>query len=155
MDLDNSQSNEAEPEADPSKAKETALELLKQLITLASGVLALSAAFIEKFATGNPLLLTILGLSWLCLLGAIFAGLQAMSAMVKRLTHPHFSWSEEKLRGFARVSKYCFVVGIGLFAVFAYSAFVLTVTKQLGGERQQSASSGSGRTLHSAPVTKP
>ena len=46
------------------KADEAALELMKQLITLASGVLALSAAFVDKLPKAPQYLLSLLFLSW-------------------------------------------------------------------------------------------
>jgi hypothetical protein len=104
-------------------ASEAALELMKQLITLSSGVLALSATFIDKIGTASMYLLIVLGTSWIVLLGSLFFGLQTISSIVKsRLTKDN-EWSKGYGRTSARLSKYAFVVGIALFAVFAFLSF--------------------------------
>jgi hypothetical protein len=108
------------PPPDTKKAGETALELLKQLIALSSGVLALSATFIDKLRPSHWALLTLLAGSWIALIIAVAAGIQAMSATVKAFHRPEFSFTEEKLRRYARTSKYSFLAGITLFALFAF-----------------------------------
>lgn len=95
----------------------TALELLRQIITLASGVLALSAAFIEKFSQKDVVMLGILALAWISLIVSVFSGLQAMSAMVKSVTRPEFYWSKDRLRRYAKASKLAFIAGLAFFAV--------------------------------------
>jgi len=100
-------------------AHETALELLKQLITLASGVLALSATFLEKLATLLVPLIVVLGLAWLALVVSVFFGLEAISAIVKSRLDSAHRWSEGYGKTSARISKYAFVLGILLFASFA------------------------------------
>ena len=103
----------------PSDAHKIALELLKQLITLSSGVLALSATFVEKFAAVTPWVISVLVLSWVCLIASILLGLEAISAIVKARLSPDFDWSEGRGKWTAAASKYSFVAGIALFAVFA------------------------------------
>jgi len=120
-----SQPDPQEGEVDKKTATTAALELLKQLITLSSGVLVLSATFVQKLNTTNQWLLLLLGVSWLLLVASVFCGLQSMSAMVKGLTHPEFHWSQAQLRGYARASKYCFIGGIGLFVTFAFLLLLL------------------------------
>ena len=103
-----------------------ALELMKQIITLAAGVVALSATFLEKIKTGS-ISLVVLGLSWVALVISIFFGLQTISAIVKsRLNPEEHEWSKGRGQAYARISKYAFVVGISLFAIFAFLLFVLT-----------------------------
>jgi len=104
----------------PSDAHEVALELLKQLIALASGVLALSATFIEKLSPATKTGLVVLGAAWLALLVSVFGGLQGMSAVVKSRLDPDHDWSTGKGQFYARLAKYGFLLGILLFALFAF-----------------------------------
>jgi len=114
--------NDVPEPPDHASARATALELLKQFVALSSGVLALSAAFVEKFWSDDVLLQTLLGVSWLLLIGSVVCGLQAISSMVQTLRLPDFSWSEDATRRFAAVSKWTFVAGLSLFATFAFLA---------------------------------
>jgi len=122
--------------SDPKLADATALDLIKQLITLSSGVLALSATFIEKFTTSRMYLMLLLAVAWLLLMVSIYAGLQAMSALVQASLHPEFTWVREHLVRYARISKYCFALGISCFALFAYTSFLVTIDdREHKGER--------------------
>lgn len=101
-------------------AAETALELMKQLITLSSGVLALSATFIGQFSSSSVVLWGLLVLAWLSLIAAVIAGLDSISAIVKSHLKPdEENWSEGRGRRSASISKYSFVIGLVLFATFA------------------------------------
>jgi hypothetical protein len=103
----------------PKDAHQIALELLKQIITLAAGVLALSATFIEKFGSASIWLLIVLALAWVSLIVSVLMGLEAISAIVKSRLSSDYDWSEGTGRSLASASKYAFVVGIALFAGFA------------------------------------
>jgi hypothetical protein len=107
----------------PSDAHQVALELMKQLITLASGVIAISATFIEKFPT-RWVLLPLLAMSWAALLSCVFFSLQTISAVVKSRLDGDVEWSKGWGQRYARSSKYAFLVGIFLFASFAFISFV-------------------------------
>lgn len=109
-------------------SSDTALELLKQLIGLASGVLALGATFLEKFWTSSVALQVTLAAAWLLLMLSVVAGLQAISSLVQVLRKPDFTWSADAVRKWAKTSKWAFVTGLLLFAVFAFSA-ALTSTR--------------------------
>lgn len=115
---------------DLPSARSTALELLKQFVALSSGVLALSAAFVEKFWSDKVCLQALLGLSWFLLIVSVICGLQAISSMVQSFRRPEFSWSENATRRFAAGSKWTFVAGLSLFAAFAFFA-ALTAPVQL------------------------
>ena len=109
------------PDLEPSsKADDAALDLIKQLITLASGVLALSATFIEKIGPLSWQLLTLLGLSWLSLIISVIGGIQTMSVIVKSRPDGNDTWSAGTGKIYGRVSKFGFVLGIALFVVFAF-----------------------------------
>ena len=71
-------------ESDPTmpQAQKSASDLVKLLISLASGVLALSATFIEKLSAGASWVVILLYLSWLALLVSIFFGVRTLSKLV-------------------------------------------------------------------------
>jgi hypothetical protein len=114
---------EIEPYED---AHQIALEFLKQLITLSSGVLALSAAFIENFFPASLLQSIFLFTSWVCLALSIYFGLQAISEIVQSRLMPGLNWANGPGRRYAAASKNFFVVGIILFAVFAFISFLFS-----------------------------
>jgi hypothetical protein len=109
----------------PDDAHEVALELVKQLITLASGVIALSATFIEKIKPLRQLLFVVLAASWVALLVSVLFGLETISAIVKSRLESNSSWSQGYGRKAAKISKYAFVGGIFLFALFAFLSLLL------------------------------
>jgi hypothetical protein len=113
------------PAGEQSDAHQIALELMKQLITLASGVVVLSATFLEKLGPG-PVRRILLGLSWLALVTCIFCALQTISVIVKSRLNPEHQWSKGAGQAYAHVSKYAFVIGIFLFAMFAFISFIST-----------------------------
>jgi hypothetical protein len=109
-------------------AHQIALEFLKQLITLSSGVLALSAAFIENFLPASLLQSIFLFTSWVCLALSIYFGLQAISEIVQSRLMPGLNWASGPGRRYAAASKNFFIVGIILFAVFAFISFLFSST---------------------------
>ena len=115
------------PESIDSKndAHQIALELIKQLITLSSGVLALSATFIDKFKSDSPWILIILILSWFSLIISILAGIQTISIIVQSRLLNIIDWSKDVGQRYASISKYSFVLGVVLFAAFALISFIL------------------------------
>ena len=105
-----------------SRADKAALELLKQLITLSSGVLALSATFITRLNGINDITLILLACSWVLLLISVFFSIQSISCIVpSRLSNNHKIWSEGYGRVSGMISKYCFFAGI---LIFVFSAFL-------------------------------
>jgi hypothetical protein len=101
------------------RADVAAIDLIKQLITLAAGVLALSATFLEKIAPFPTFLLLILAASWLSLIFSILGGLQTLSVIVKSRLNSDDSWSKGTGKRCAQISKFAFITGITLFALFA------------------------------------
>ena len=100
------------------EADEAALELMKQLIALGSGVLALSATFLEKLTATPIALIAILALSWLALVLSVFFGLETISAIVQSRLDSNDEWSRGYGYRSAITCKWGFVCGIALFAVF-------------------------------------
>lgn len=107
-------------------AHEVALELMKQLITLSSGVLALSATFVENFTTDSIAMLIVLLLAWLSLVVSVYSGLETISAIVKSRLLTDHDWSEGVGRRNATISKYAFISGLTFFAVFAFITLVVS-----------------------------
>ena len=112
-----------------NSASDAALDLLKQLITLASGVLALSATFLGKFGSFNALSIGALSLSWFTLMICVGAGLQAISAIVKSRMDDTDAWGSGYAKKAGQISKWCFGIGIFLFVIFA-SLSLSTVTER-------------------------
>jgi hypothetical protein len=108
-------------ETKPDDAHAVAVDLMKQLITLASGVLALSATFLEKFKPLSTLQMVAVALSWLLLLLSAFFGLETISAVVKSRLESDVNWSRGYGLRCAKATKYLFVSGIACFAFFALS----------------------------------
>lgn len=108
----------SEADRTPTSA-EAALELMKQLITLSAGVLALSATFIGDFPVRDRWLLAFLGAAWLLLAVAVLFGLETISAIVASRLDPEQDWSTGYGKAAARISKYSFVAGLTVFALFA------------------------------------
>ncbi len=106
-------------------AAQTALELVKQLITLASGVLVLSATFIQQFAIDHLWQILLLVVSWLLLVAAVLAGLETIDTIVFSQLNDDNDWAFGRGRRMASASKMCFVAGIFTFAAFAFLTLIL------------------------------
>lgn len=111
---------ESEDEDSDGRADSAAMSLVKQMITLSAGVLALSATFLEKVSSLPTLLSLILASAWLALILSVFGGIQTLSIIVKSRLNRDEGWSKSSGRKFAQLSKYGFLAGIGLFALFAF-----------------------------------
>jgi hypothetical protein len=128
-------------------ASDAALELIKHLITLSSGVLALSATFVTKISgSGSRWTLWLLGAAWFALTASVVAGLQAISAIVKSRLDDNERWSTGYGKGTAAVSKYAFVAGLALVAAFAFATLDAEFSKKKNertplGPREQVRSS--------------
>ena len=108
---------------DPTSAAEAALELLKQLITLSSGALAVSATFANQFSVPLPWA-ALLPVAWLSLIVSTIAALKSISAIVKSRLRPEHDWSTGIGKTYASWSQWSFVVGIGLIgAIGSLSLF--------------------------------
>jgi|SRR5260370_22967472 len=103
-----------------AKADEAALELMKQLITLSAGVLALSATFIDKLPRGPSYTLGALLVSWAALVVSIYCGLKTISVIVKSRLASNDEWSKNEGRRYAIWCQNCFLAGITIFAFFAF-----------------------------------
>ncbi|MCL4518980.1 MAG: hypothetical protein M1587_07265, partial [Thaumarchaeota archaeon] len=120
------------PKGEDSKADAAALELMKQLIALASGVLALSAAFADKLPKVPIYVLFLLLASWIALVVSISFGLKTISAIVKSRLNFDTEWSRGAGRTFGKLCRYGFLTGLILFASFAFVSLIFPSSK--GGE---------------------
>jgi hypothetical protein len=105
-----------------AEAGPIALELMKQLITLSSGVLALSAAFLDKFRVSHSWEYLPLIISWVLLIASLITALNVISAMVQSRLKPEREWHTGRAKLFGRISKIAFVLGISSFGLFALLA---------------------------------
>ncbi len=119
MDLADSQSSEGEESKHSSGASDAAIELMKLLITLSAGVLALSGTFILQFRAHPWWPFILLAVSWIALVIAIVSALTSISAIVKSRLHGDDLWSTGKRKRAAQTSKVGFIVGIACFGIFA------------------------------------
>lgn len=104
---------------------------MKQLITLASGVLVLSATFIARLGDIRLLLLIPLAISWLALLASVFFGLQAIGSIVEGRMNPgDEDDSIEEVAKRARIAKYGFLIGIAMFAAFAFGSLIYPAKRE-------------------------
>jgi hypothetical protein len=99
-------------------AAQVALEYIKQIITLASGILALSGTFIEKLVKTVSYHAALLPLAWILLLTSVYFGLATISTIVKSKLKDDQNWAEGRGKQYATICKLTFVGGIGVFLVF-------------------------------------
>jgi hypothetical protein len=121
MAVDNDGLHEDPLDPRPSEAADAALELFKQLIALASGLIAVGAAFAEKLLTAEWIDF-LLATSWSLLAISILAALHSMAAIVKSRLRPEFSWERGIGQRMAWVSRFTFVAGVVCFGAFAFVA---------------------------------
>src|SRR5438477_9497274 len=96
-------------------AAQVALEYIKQIITLASGILALSGTFIEKLVKTVSYHAALLPLAWILLLTSVYFGLATISTIVKSKLKNDQEWAEGRGKQYATICKLTFVGGIGVF----------------------------------------
>jgi hypothetical protein len=101
-------------------ADAAALDLMKQLITLASGVLALSATFIAKLGSLPAGELFWLVVAWAALVVSVISGIETISAIVKSRLDGDEEWSKGHGKKCGTISKWTFIGGVALFALFAF-----------------------------------
>lgn len=112
------------------QARAIALDLLKQLITLSSGILALSATFVPNIGKLGWVSLCLLVAAWSAMLVSLAFGIQSISAMVQSAIEQDAKWTTGTARTLGQVCKWAFVFGLVLFSTFAL-AVMLTGTLTL------------------------
>lgn len=116
----NAKNTPAHPASPGNDAHQIALDFAKQIITLSSGVLALTGTFLGELSDVSLFELVVLGLSWATLILSVFTGIQTISAIVLSRIDPDFDWTTGPAQRYATISKYSFFIGIILFALFAF-----------------------------------
>lgn len=111
------------PNAEPQLAADAALELLKQLITLSSGALALSATFADAFRS-SPLAPFLLPACWVALITSVVTALQGISAIVKSRLKPEHDWSQGYGKRMASISRHSFWIGLALLAALGFAVLI-------------------------------
>jgi hypothetical protein len=96
-----------------------ALEWLKQIITLSSGIIIFSGTLVGTIVDKPNWSFYILGLSWLLFLPAIIFSLETISTIISSRIHDDTSWTQGAGRRMGAITKICFVGGIILFVIFA------------------------------------
>lgn len=100
-------------------ASEAALEFLKHLLTLASGVLVLSGTFVTKVDSISSLALCFLFASWASQIVCLFCALNAISAIIMSRVKNSNDWQDGAAKTLSSIGKWAFFTGLILFAVFA------------------------------------
>jgi len=110
-------------------AHEVALEWLKQIITLSSGIIVLSATFISTIFNQINWSFWLLVSSWLSFLVSIIFALETISVITQSRIEGNQEWSKGHGRIYAKIAKWLFMAGIFLFIIFALFNFLMTTTE--------------------------
>lgn len=114
---------------DADGAAQVALEYIKQIITLASGILALSGTFIEKLVKDISYPTILLLASWLLLLVSVYYGLATISTIVKSKLKNDQEWATGYGKRCATICKMTFIAGIAVFLIFVSWSLILQADK--------------------------
>jgi hypothetical protein len=99
-----------------------ALELLKQIITLSSGIIVLSATFIKDIFS-NPFYVFIpLFLSWIVFSIAIIYALNCIDGITQSRIENDDRWKKGATKNEAGYAKTFFIIGIIVFMIFALTS---------------------------------
>jgi len=107
-------------------AHQLALEWIKQIITLSSGIIVLSATFITSIFKQLNWSIWILIISWVSLLLSIVYGLNTISVMIQSRIDQDDEWHSGCGRAYAKAAKLFFIAGIFLFGIFALINFLIS-----------------------------
>jgi len=105
-------------------AHKIALEWIKQIITLSSGIIVLSATFIKTIFKQMNWTVFLLIISWILLLLSIILGLKTISQIVRSRMNQNDDWYYDNE---GKVTRCLFVAGIFVFVIFALINFLITI----------------------------
>jgi hypothetical protein len=119
-------------EGDPkTKANDYAYETLKQLLTLASAILAVTITFL-KDALGDEresaICTLLVPIAWGCLIASIWTAWIAMADATRSIgtgASGGYAFGSGRPRQLARIAQWSFLMGIASLGVFALSNFRL------------------------------
>lgn len=114
--------------ATPQQAQDSARDLAKLLISLASGVVALSATFAEKLSGGLGLSVSLLYLAWIALVAAVVFGVAALSRLTDAQQKGAPEWWSTTLPPMRR-SWRAFQAGVGLLMLYGIVASAAKATQ--------------------------
>jgi hypothetical protein len=105
------------------KAFDFALSTTKQVVSLSTGVLALTITFLNDIVSGvGETALFLLTLSWLLFLISVVAGVLTMMSLTGNLSksekNDQLSIYEGSIKTFSRVQMTAFLLGISLAVIF-------------------------------------
>jgi hypothetical protein len=107
------------------KAFEFAQETTKQLLTLATGILALTITFLHDLAANAPTWsVYVLALGWLASLVSVVAGVLTLMTLTGNIVNPAFDVYEPNTRSMAKIQFLAFVAGTALTIVFGVAAAI-------------------------------
>jgi hypothetical protein len=104
------------------RAQTSTQDFIKLIISLASGVIALSATFVPKFAEHSSITIGVLFVSWLLFAASIFFGIRTLTILTRCIMNGTELWWNQ-IVGTARLCWWCFLIGIGGLIIFAGMAF--------------------------------
>lgn len=106
------------------KAFTFAQDLIKQVISLSSGIIALTITFFKDFV-GNSAphhAKMLLAVSWLFYIGSVFFGIWALMALTGSLGDGKTSIKDTNMRLPAKIHFGCFIVGLGITVAAGWQA---------------------------------
>ncbi|MFC2141247.1 hypothetical protein ACFLQP_03010, partial [Acidobacteriota bacterium] len=108
-------------------AHNIALEWIKQIITLSTGIIVLSATFITTIFNKLNWSIGLLIISWILLLLAIIFGLETISVITNSRIHQDMLWTKGSGKKKIKATKWLFINGISFFIVFALINFYIQI----------------------------
>jgi hypothetical protein len=99
-------------------AQESTRDLIKLLISLASGVIALSAALVEKVSVGVGYSVSILYISWIGLTISIYYGIKSLSMLVHAQQTGATNWYDITLPPMQKCWR-IFLFGVAMLIFYA------------------------------------
>jgi hypothetical protein len=113
----------SELEKSEEKSFDFAQDLVKQIITLSTGVIALSITFSKDFATTAPRgARTLLAVSWIGYIAAIALGIWTLMAMTGSLHDGKKSINDSNIRVPAGLHFICFLAALVLTIIAGWKA---------------------------------
>ena len=125
-----------EQASDPrSKASELAIDALKQLLTLASAVLALTIAFVKDAlgtARDKASWTFLVPIAWGLLAVVIWTAWVAIPDACRQMAeHPEYVFTSGRPKVLAMIAQWSFILGLTLLTLFAVTNFRLFFTAQV------------------------
>jgi hypothetical protein len=118
--MENSDAKEKKDLSPKERSQDSLQNLVKLIMTLALGVLALSGTFASQLSENIGLFILILFSSWVFLILSIFFGIRAISTITQFIMNDTQNWWNESIKT-ARWSWNMFQFGIVLIVIYGSS----------------------------------